>query len=161
MTPQQALARLQAQCSRSEMCGGQVRKRLQKWSMAQQQKGQPGFSDSQIEEILEALVKEKFVDDVRFAGAYVRDKARFSGWGVVKIAYNLKGLGVGEEVIKEALAENMECFDSGRLQDILQKKWNSLKSGLTYQQKRDKVLRFALGRGFQYGQIMDIIKDFK
>ena len=143
------------------MCGGQVRKRLQKWSMAQQQKGQPGCSDSQIEEILEALVKEKFVDDVRFAGAYVRDKARFSGWGVVKIAYNLKGLGVGEEVIKEALAENMECFDSGRLQDILQKKWNSLKSGLTYQQKRDKVLRFALGRGFQYGQIMDIIKDFK
>ena len=161
MTPQQALTRLQAQCSRSEMCCGQVRRRLQRWSLAQQQKGMPGFSDSQMEGIVESLVKERFVDDARFAGAYVRDKARFQGWGAVKIAYNLKGLGVDESVVKEAIAGNIDSFDSGKLSDMLQKKWNSLKSGLTLQQKREKVLRFALVRGFQYGQIMDIIKDFK
>ena len=79
MTPQQALTRLQAQCSRSEMCSGQVRRRLLRWSVAQQQKGLPGFSDHQVEEIVEALIKERFVDDARFAGAYVRDKARFAG----------------------------------------------------------------------------------
>ena len=143
------------------MCSSQVRKRLQRWSVAQQQKGLPGFSDSQIEEVVAALVKDKFVDDARFAGAYVRDKARFSGWGAVKIAYNLKGLGVDESVVKGALAENMESFDAGKLKDLLQKKWKGLKEGLTLQQKREKVLRFALGRGFQWGQIMDIIKEFK
>ena len=161
MTPEQALARLQAQCSRSEMCSGQVRRRLLRWSAAQQQKGLAGFSDSQMEGIVESLVRDRFVDDARFAGAYVRDKARFSGWGAVKIAYNLKGLGVAESVVKDAIAENMGSFSPDRLNDILQKKWESLKSGLTLQQKREKVLRFALGRGFQYGQIMDIIKDFK
>jgi regulatory protein len=161
MTPQQALTRLQAQCSRSEMCSGQVRRRLLRWSVAQQQKGLPGFSDQQVEEIVEALIKERFVDDARFAGAYVRDKARFAGWGAVKIAYNLKGLGVAESVVKAAIAENMENFAPDRLKEILKKKWNGLKPGLALQQKREKVLRFALGRGFQYGQIMDIIKDFK
>lgn len=161
MTPQQALTRLQAQCSRSEMCSGQVRRRLLRWSVAQQQKGLPGFSDQQVEEIVEALIKERFVDDARFAGAYVRDKARFAGWGAVKIAYNLKGLGVAESVVKAAIAENMKNFAPDRLKEILQKKWNRLKPGLALQQKREKVLRFALGRGFQYGQIMDIIKDFK
>ena len=161
MTPEQALARLQAQCSRSEMCSGQVRRKLQRWSVAQQQKGLPGFSDSQMEGILESLVKERFVDDARFAGAYVRDKARFAGWGAVKIAYNLKGLGIAESVVRDIIAENMESFSSCRLKDILQKKWDSLKSDLSLQQKREKVLRFALGRGFQYGQIMDIIKEFK
>lgn len=161
MTPQQALTRLQAQCSRSEMCSGQVRRRLLRWSVAQQQKGLPGFSDQQVEEIVVALIKERFVDDARFAGAYVRDKARFAGWGAVKIAYNLKGLGVAESVVKAAIAENMENFAPDRLKEILHKKWNGLKPGLALQQKREKVLRFALGRGFQYGQIMDIIKDFK
>ena len=161
MTPEQALARLQAQCSRSEMCCGQVRKRLRRWSVAQQQKGMPGFSDSQMEGIVESLVKDRFVDDARFAGAYVRDKSRFSGWGDVKIAYNLKGLGVEESVVKKAIAENMGSFPPDRLKETLQKKWNSLKCGLTLQQKREKVLRFALGRGFRWEQIMDIIKDFK
>ena len=143
------------------MCSGQVRRRLQKWSAAQQQKGLPGFSQQQMEEIVALLIKERFVDDARFAGAYVRDKARFAGWGAVKIAYNLKGLGIAESVVKEAIGENMESFAPDRLNDMLQKKWNGLKQGLTLQQKREKVLRFALGRGFQYGQIMDIIKDFK
>lgn len=161
MTIEQALVRLQAQSSRSEVCSGQVRKKLQRWSAAQQQKGLPGFTDSQMEEVLELLVKEKFVDDARFAGAYVRDKARFAGWGAVKIAYNLKGLGVAESVVRDAIAENMDCFASSRLNEILQKKWNSLKPDLALQQKREKVLRFAIGRGFQYGQIMDIIKEFK
>ena len=132
------------------MCSGQVRRRLLRWSVAQQQKGLPGFSDHQVEEIVEALIKERFVDD-----------ARFAGWGAVKIAYNLKGLGVAESVVKAAIAENMENFAPDRLNEILQKKWNGLKPGLALQQKREKVLRFALGRGFQYGQIMDIIKDFK
>ena len=161
MTPEQSLARLQALCSRSEMCCGQVRRRLLRWSAAQQQKGLPGFSDSQMDWIVEALIRERFVDDARFAGAYVRDKARFAGWGAVMVAYNLKGLGVAESGVKVAIEENMESFAPDRLNEILQKKWKGLKPGLTLQQKREKVLRFALGRGFQYGQIMDIIKDFK
>ena len=161
MTPEQALARLQGQCSRSEQCTGQVRRKLQRWSDTQKQKGMEEFTEREIERIISSLVKDRFVDDARFAGAYVRDKARFAGWGAVKIAFNLKGLGVAEAVVKDAIAENMDCFASSRLNEILQKKWNSLKPDISLQQKREKVLRFALGRGFQYGQIMDIIKKFK
>lgn len=161
MTPEQALARLQGQCSRSEQCSGQVRRKLHRWSDAQKQKGMEEFTEREIERIISSLVKDRFVDDARFAGAYVRDKARFAGWGAVKIAFNLKGLGVAEAVVKDAIAENMDCFASSRLNEILQKKWNSLKPDISLQQKRENVLRFALGRGFQYGQIMDIIKKFK
>ncbi len=161
MTPQQALIRLQGQCSRSELCSGQVRKRLAKWSVAQEQKGLPGFTVQQMEDIVSLLVKEKFVDDARFAGAYVRDKAKFSGWGAVKISYNLKVLGVDSNVISAALEDNRECFDGEVLRRVLKKKWNSIKVDAPLQQKREKVLRFALGRGFQYGQIMEAIKDLR
>ena len=129
--------------------------------MAQEQKGLPGFSQQQVEEIVASLIKDKFVDDSRFAGAYVRDKARFSGWGAAKIAYNLKVLGIGSDVISCALEDNRECFDDEKLKVMLQKKWNTLKEDMPLQQKREKTLRFALGRGFQYGQIMEAIKTFR
>ena len=78
MTPEQALARLQRQCSKAEYCCGQVRKKLQRWSLGNAAAGKASFTSAQIESIVEALQKEKFVDDARFANAYVRDKARFS-----------------------------------------------------------------------------------
>lgn len=161
MTPQQALARLQVQCSRSEQCSGQVRRKLQRWSDAQMMKGLAGFTSGQIEEIIASLVQDRFVDDARFSGAYVRDKAKFSGWGALKIAYQLKALGVDASIVQQALADNQEVFDNGSLEKLLRKKWDSLKKDLAMQQKREKVLRFAVSRGFSYVQIMDIIKNFK
>ena len=161
MTPQQALARLQGQCSRSEQCSGQVRKKLQRWSDSQKIKGMAEFTHEQMEEIIVSLVKDRFVDDARFAGAYVRDKAKFSGWGAVKIAYHLKALGVDASVVQQALEDNQEVFNNGSQEKLLRKKWDSLKKDLGLQQKREKVLRFAVSRGFGYGQIMDIIKNFK
>lgn len=161
MTPQQALARLQGQCGRSEQCSGQVRRKLQRWSDAQVMKGLAGFTQGQMDEIIASLVRDKFVDDARFAGAYVRDKAKFAGWGAVKIACQLKALGVVASVVQQALADNQDVFNNGSLEKLLQKKWDSLKKDLSMQQKREKVLRFAVSRGFGYGQIMDIIKNFK
>ena len=161
MTPKQALARLQGLCSRSEQCSGQVRKKLQRWSDSQKMKGMAEFSHEQMEQIIASLVQDRFVDDARFAGAYVRDKAKFSGWGAVKIACQLKALGVVASVVKQALADNQDVFNNGSLEKLLRKKWDSLKKDLSMQQKREKVLRFAVSRGFGYGQIMDIIKNFK
>ena len=161
MTPKQALARLQGLCSRSEQCSGQVRKKLQRWSDSQKMKGMAEFSHEQMEQIIASLVQDRFVDDARFAGAYVRDKAKFAGWGAVKIACQLKALGVVASVVKQALADNQDVFNNGSLEKLLQKKWDSLKKDLSMQQKREKVLRFAVSRGFGYGQIMDIIKNFK
>lgn len=161
MTPEQALARLQGQCSRCEQCSGQVRRKLQRWSAAQKQKGMAEFTEGEIEGIIDSLVKERFVDDARFADAYVRDKARFSKWGAVKIAYNLKRLGVDAAVIKSALQENSQFFDDGMLRELLQKKWESLDVEESVARKREKLVRFALQRGFDYGQIMKVINDFR
>ncbi len=161
MTPEQALARLQGQCSKAEYCCGQIRRRLLGWSHREIACGKPGFSEEEIERIISSLVEERFVDDARFADAYVRDKARFSKWGAVKIAYNLKRLGVGSAVIDVALQENSSFFGDEMLIDLLQKKWKSLKVGEPVSRKREKLVRFALQRGFDYGQIMKVINDFR
>ena len=101
------------------------------------------------------------MDDARFAGAYVRDKARFSKWGAVKIAYNLKRLGVGPAAVKAALHENSSLFGDDLLLDTMRKKWKSFKEDEPLAKKREKLVRFALQRGFDYGQIMKLINDFR
>ena len=161
MTPEQALARLQGQCSKSEHCCSQIRQRLQRWSLKELSYGRPGFSEEQIEDIVSSLVADRFVDDSRFAGAYVRDKARFSKWGAVKIAYHLKRLGVAPVAVKVALQENASLFGDDLLLDTMRKKWKSLKEDEPVAKKREKLVRFALQRGFDYGQIMKLINDFR
>lgn len=158
MTPQQALARLQGHCSKTEYCTGQIRKKLLRWSERNSVVGKEPFSELQIESVVNALLEEKYVDDSRFAGAYIRDKARFAKWGKVKIAYNLKMLGIGKEIVAAALEENAGLFSDELLEQLVIKKWNSLGEKITLAAKREKVLRFALGRGFGYDQILPIIK---
>ena len=119
--------------------------------------------------ILHLLEKEKFIDDRRFAGAYVRDKLRLNGWGKNKISYMLRSLGVEEYVIREALAENyreadtrkeQDCPDAGEvLRKLVENKWKSLKKSEPLQNRKMKVLRFAVGRGFEYSRVLEILQE--
>lgn len=157
MTPQQALERLQGQCSRTEYCSGQIRRKLLKWSRENVAAGKRGFSEEEIAFILNSLVLDKFVDDNRFAGAYVRDKVKFLKWGKVKIAYNLKGLGIPVETINAALAENVDLFGDEVLFKLLEGKCRQFKGEDTKERKREKLIRFALGRGFEYGDVLKAV----
>lgn len=161
MTPQQALAKLQMQCSKAEYCTSQIREKLFRWRGNSLLKGELSFTEEDMESIINQLIDDNFIDDARFAGAYVRDKARFAKWGEVKIVYNLKRLGINGSVIKMAMDENRELFGSRVLQELLQKRWGQMKEGDSLESKRAKLLRFALGRGYDYGQIMDVIKSFR
>lgn len=119
--------------------------------------------------ILHLLEKERFIDDRRFAGAYVRDKLRFNGWGKNKISYMLRSLGVEENIIREALAENYreadirkepDCPDAGEvLRKLVENKWKSLKKSEPLQNRKMKVLRFAIGRGFEYSRVLEILQE--
>ena len=104
--------------------------------------------------VLETLVSERYVDDLRYATAYARDKATISGWGATKIRYMLSGKGIEKDVIAKALEE----IDGGkaevRLEKLLENKLRSLKDD---PQVRLKLLRFALGRGYQYDQVKSVV----
>lgn len=62
---------MQDLCSRSEQCSADLAKKMHGW----------GISSGNIEKILALLVRDRFVDDNRFAAAFACDKYRFAGWG--------------------------------------------------------------------------------
>lgn len=106
------------------------------------------------QEVVDVLVKEKYVDDLRYASAFARDKSAIQGWGEVKIRYMLSAKGVPRDVIDKALEEIDQDKADSRLEKLLQNKLKSLKDD---PQRRLKLLRFALGRGYSYDEVNSLI----
>ena len=147
MTDQQKriLDRLRGLCSRREYCYADVLKKAKD--------ALDGDSQS-AKEVADALVEEKYVDDLRYASAFARDKSAIQGWGEVKIRYMLSAKGVPRDVIDMALEEIDHDKADSRLEKLLQNKLKSLKED---PQVRLKLLRFALGRGYSYDEVNSLI----
>lgn len=145
---EKALDKMRRLCSRREYCVSDIRTKLMKELEGDAQK---------VETAINKLKNEKYVDDLRYATAYARDKASISGWGATKIRYMLSAKGVAKDVISEALNEVDEVKASTRLEKLLENKYKSLKDD---PQWKIKLLRFALGRGYSYDEVNDQIHRF-
>lgn len=145
---EKALDKMRRLCSRREYCVSDIRAKLMKELDGDVQK---------VETAINKLKEEKYVDDLRYATAYARDKAAISGWGATKIRYMLSAKGVAKDVISEALNEVDEAKASSRLEKLLENKYKSLKDD---PQWKIKLLRFALGRGYSYDEVNDQIHRF-
>lgn len=137
--------RLRCLCSRREYCSADILKKAAD--------ALDGDKEA-AEKILEVLIAEKYVDDLRYATAYAREKAMISGWGETKIRYMLSSKRIARELIARALTEIDSDKADSRLQKLLENKARSLKDD---PQRRLKLLRFALGRGYQYDDVKKVI----
>ena len=145
---EKALDKMRRLCSRREYCVSDVRTKLMKELEGDAQK---------VETALNKLIEERYVDDLRYATAYARDKASISGWGATKIRYMLSAKGVAKDVISEALNVVDETKAASRLEKLLEHKYKSLNDD---PQWKIKLLRFALGRGYSYDEVSDQIRRF-
>lgn len=152
LSPEKAFERAQFLCARQERCSDDIRKKLLQWKV----------SPANIDKIIQKLKADGFINDERFALMFARDKSKFNKWGPVKIAYALKLKHFSEDVIKSALSEIEFVNDQSHLVEILSKKAKNIKAKSPYDLKV-KLIRFAVSRGFDYGQVnkavVTLIKD--
>lgn len=142
-TPEQALSSLMRQCARAEKCSGDALRLMRRW----------GVSESDARKVLERLLRERFIDDGRYATAFVRDKMRFSGWGERKIRMALRTKGVAPQYIDAALGELESVDNSQRLEEILRKKAAKTSARDLYDLK-GKLVRFGMSRGFELEDVL-------
>ena len=93
LSPQEALHKAAAYCSSGEQCCYDISEKLKKW----------GIEDSEASKIIEYLIKQRFIDEARYAKGFTNDKFRFNKWGRTKIAYALRLKKIPETLIDEAL----------------------------------------------------------
>ena len=104
-TPEQALAALMRLCARAERSEEDARRLMTRW----------GVAPADRERVLERLRRDRFIDDARYAEAFVREKINLSGWGARKIADALHRKRIARETIERALA----ALDAGTARERL------------------------------------------
>lgn len=150
LTYDQALFKVAAICTQSEKCESDIRSKLLAWEI----------SENDSKKIISYLKEEKFLDDARYCSFFVKDKSRFNKWGKIKISYALRTKKIDEELIVNALAQIDEEETLSTLLSILHTKSRNLKYKDEYD-KKGKLIRFALSRGFEMRLINQALKMMK
>lgn len=147
ITKEQAYSKAAARCSTAEMCATDIEKKLLQW----------GISEKEAAEIIAKLIQENYLNEKRFAEAFVHDKVQFDHWGRIKIAQALRMKGIDDRSISAAF-ENIspEQYAEG-LKAVLQSKLRTLQKEPDEYQRAVKLTRFAMSRGFEFEEIKKCI----
>ncbi len=147
-TAQQALQSLMRLCSRSEKSTGDALRLMRTW----------GVPEAEQRGVLDKLIADRYIDNRRYAEAYTREKIQLAGWGERKIAMQLRLKGVERETISAVLAELMaDDSMAERLHEKLSKKLRTVKAANDYE-LRGKLLRYALGLGYDYDMAAETVE---
>ncbi|MGC3977631.1 MAG: regulatory protein RecX [Paludibacteraceae bacterium] len=125
-------------CSISEHCISDMEGKLKAWNVNASDSGK----------IIEHLIKQDFINEKRFAKAFVREKFGINKWGKIKISLALRE----KSIDKELIAESMDTIDEGEYEEQLARLLKSKLHTITYEfeyEKQGKLFRFAQSRGFE------------
>jgi len=145
-TEQDAYLTLAALCAQAEHCQHEMTEKMRRWQM----------SDEAQARVMQRLVAERYVDDERYARAFVRDKIRYNKWGRRKVEQALWQKHIDEDIRREVLdaVDDEEYLEV--LRPLLQQKRRSTRADSDYELNR-KLMRFALSRGFSFDLIRQCI----
>lgn len=133
-----ALVKMMALCSAREYCRSDIFSKLQPYDM--------DYGDD--EKIVEQLVKEKFIDEERYAKAFVNDKFNYNNWGKIKITLQLKNKQIPGNFIMAAIETIDEETYVEKLENLLAAKKRTIVAKNEYDM-RGKLLRYGLSKGFE------------
>lgn len=147
LTTDNATIRLESLCARSEHCTSEITAKLRNW----------GIGGSDAEKIINHLTANRFVDDLRFARSFVRDRYRFYGYGRRKIAIALAAKRIDRGIIEEALAEIDDETYLEILTRLLSRKAQAV--DISQYEGRNKLYRYAISRGYESDITARVLKS--
>jgi len=143
-TENDAYLTLAALCAQAEHCQWEMLEKMRRWELPE---------DAQAR-VMQRLVGERYVDDERFARAFVNDKIRYNKWGRRKVEQALWQKHIDEDIRRQVLNEVDDDEYLSVLRPLLKQKRKSVKAQSDYELNQ-KLMRFALSRGFTF----DIIRQ--
>lgn len=117
-----------------------------------------GLHQDEVEDVLADLITDGFINEERFARAYVGGKFRMKGWGRKKIMQGLKQHRISEYCIKKGLEEiDLDAYYN-TLTKHAEKKLPSL-NGQTSYIMRGKLTQHLMMKGFEGDLIRDVLDE--
>lgn len=148
LTKQQALQKLEHYCIYQDRCQQEVKQKMYDL----------GVYGSDADDILVELIQHNFVNEERFAKAYVSGKYKLKRWGRLMIVNKLKAKGISAYCIEISLKE----IDEGRylenLKYLIEKKKPTIKVKRAYQLNQ-KLANFLMTKGYESELIWRVLND--
>lgn len=148
LTPSEALPRIARYCAYQERTHSEVKDKLLSF----------GLSTGEADEMLSRMITDGFVNEERFAKAFAGGKFRIKKWGRLKIEHELKGAGISNRCINSAIGEIDREDYVCTLKALLKKKGKEVTDSNLFK-KRNKMARFAIGKGYEPELVWETIKD--
>lgn len=137
-----AIVKARAYCARQERAQQEVRDKLYAW----------GEHKAQVEAIIAQLIGEGFLNEARFAEHFAVSKFRQKGWGRRKIEQALRQKQVSEPCIALGLKSIEDDEYRKALAKAVARRWEKVKEENAFI-KRQKVMRYFIGRGYAVEQV--------
>ena len=150
-TEQEAYLQLAAVCAQAEHCEQEMRDKMKRWGMDIEAQNR----------VIERLTNERYIDNERYARAFVKDKVRYNKWGRRKVQQALWMKRIDEDIQQRVLDEIDDEEYLKVLVPLLKQKRKSIKAANDYELNQ-KLVRFALSRGFGYSiirQCLDVDEE--
>jgi regulatory protein len=117
------------------------------------------YDGKTIRKVVSYLVQYNYINDKEFSRAFIEAGIQ-RGWGPRKIDFNLAKLGVAARLRTELLSRNVDY--SCQIKHLIEKRDRSLgpvKDRAAARKKAQKILRYLLGRGFRYQDVIREMED--
>ncbi len=135
-------------CAYQERSHYQVEKKLREM----------GMIPDAIDAIMLFLIQEGFLNEERFARAYVRGKFYQNKWGKQKIINGLKQHRIHQNLIQSALNEIDENDYQQTIKELIAKKKKHL-PGPNTSQTNQKIARYLIQKGYRYEAFAECLKS--
>ena len=147
-SPSVAFGKICRYCAYQERSHKEVRNKLYGY----------GLHQADVEKILTQLITDGFLNEERFAKAFAGGKFRMQKWGRNKIINELELHGVTSRCIRNGLKEIDDADYLKTLRALLKKKFNATDEPNPFK-RRDKVAKFAIGKGYEPELTWEILKQ--
>lgn len=141
------LNKLRHYCAYQERCHEEVRTKLLSLKV---------YGDA-LEEIINKLIEEDFLNEERFAKAYAGGKFRMKKWGRGKIIQGLKARKISDYCIKQGMTEIPDDDYHKTLQSLVKSTIKKYHTGNVFETK-SKTANYLISRGYESELVWDAIQ---
>jgi regulatory protein len=150
LSKEEALQKLRHYCGYQERNHKEVKEKLYGFGLRKQD----------VEEAISILIEENYLNEERYANAYVGGYFRNKQWGRVKINYELKQKGISEYCIRNAMKEIDDEDYMRTMRELINKKREQLiDEELKPFQINNKILQYLLQRGFESQLVLRLLRE--
>ena len=136
-------------CAYQERCKADVLEKLYKLKVPK----------DDFDEYITKLNDQNFLNEERFVKAFISAHSK-KKWGKTKIRSALSGKRIDGGLIKKYLDLIEEGDYDEQIKALIQKKWMSIRTG-SPKEKKNKLIRFLLSKGFEMGKVMVAVKEME